>query len=67
MEDRDIYDVQDDLEKAFFTFNETKIAFSANRNPVAYFKLGKTVRLIADLIEELEVLYEQEKGNIVVH
>ena len=67
MKVRDIHDVQDELETAFVDFNEAKIMFSANRNPVMYFKMSKQVRAIADLIEEMEVLYEKEKGKLVVH
>ena len=67
MKVRDIHDVQDELETAFVDFNEAKIMFSANRNPVMYFKMSKQVRAIADLIEEMEGLYEKEKGKLVVH
>ena len=67
MKVRDIHDVQDELETAFVDFNEAKIMFSTNRNPVMYFKMSKQIRAIADLIEEMEVLYEKEKGKLVVH
>ena len=67
MKVRDIHDVQDELETAFVDFNEAKIMFSANRNPVMYFKMSKQIRAIADLIEEREVLYQKEKGKLVVH
>lgn len=67
MKVRDIHDVQDELETAFVDFNEAKIMFSANRNPVMYFKMSKQIRAIADLIEEMEVLYQKEKGKLVVH
>lgn len=67
MKIRDIHDVQDELETAFVDFNESKIMYSANRNPVMYFKMGKQIRSIADLIEEMEIMYEKEKGKIAVH
>ena len=67
MKVRDIHDVQDELETAFVDFNEAKIMFSANRNPVMYFKMSKQIRAIADLIEEMEVIYQKEKGKLVVH
>ena len=67
MKVRDIHDVQDELETAFVDFNESKIMFSANRNPVMYFKMSKQIRAIADLIEEMEILYQKEKGKLVVH
>ena len=41
MKVRDIHDVQDELETAFVDFNESKIMYSANRNPVMYFKMAK--------------------------
>ena len=67
LKERDIHDVQDELETAFVDFNESKIMYSANRNPVMYFKMAKQIRAIADLIEEMEILYEKEKGKLVVH
>lgn len=64
--ERDIHDVREELDKAFFHFNEVKIRYAANRNPVEYFKLGTQIRKIADLIEEMEIMYEKEKGNLLV-
>ena len=64
--ERDIHDVREELDEAFFHFNEVKIRYAANRNPVEYFKLGTQIRKIADLIEEMELMYKQEKGNLLV-